>query len=48
MDKICFILKQYHAINQKEEEILKTRIKKCIEIYGEHIIKESRLLKKNI
>ena len=45
MDKICFILKKYYALNQKEEENLKTRIKKCIENYGEELIKDSRLLK---
>ena len=47
MDKICFVLKYYHAVDQKEEKILKKRIKKCIEDYGGEIIKDSRLLKIN-
>ena len=45
MDIICFILKQHHAINQ--EEVLKLRIKYCIEKYGGHMEKEFCLLKKS-
>ena len=38
------MLKHYHALDEKEEEILKEKIKKCIEIYKNDFIKNSRLL----
>ena len=44
MNRIFSVLKHYHTIDEKEEEILKEEIKKCIEIYKNDFIKNSRLL----
>ena len=45
MDVICSVLKQHYAVNQ-EEEVLKKRIKECVEEYGAQIEKDVRLLSK--
>ena len=43
MNRIISVLKHYQ-LDEKEEEIFKERIKKCIEIYKKDFIKNSRLL----